>query len=106
MRSVTNWEQHTASLTVSHLCAKSRHPSPGLPCSHLNKCLTLSPVVALQVELATPEHKQNLADALFNLKIQSSGSINEDIKKLSAEIARWGNSKLLFMMSLTTINSD
>jgi hypothetical protein len=45
-------------------------------------------VVALQAEIAVPEHKQYLAEALFYLKIQHSGSVDEDIKKVSSEITK------------------
>lgn len=44
--------------------------------------------MALQAEIAIPEHKQYLANALFYLNVPTSGSVDGDIKRLSTEIAK------------------
>lgn len=50
--------------------------------------MTLAPTVALQTELASDEDKEWLAGALFHLRQPSTGSIDGDIRKLSADIYR------------------
>ncbi|EIW63198.1 iron-containing alcohol dehydrogenase [Trametes versicolor FP-101664 SS1] len=52
----------------------------------ITSCLTLAPTVALQTELASGEDKEWLSGALFHLRQPSTGSIDGDIRKLSAEI--------------------
>ncbi|OJT15914.1 Alcohol dehydrogenase 2 [Trametes pubescens] len=52
----------------------------------ITSCLTLAPTVALQTELASEEDKEWLAGALFHLRQPSTGSIDGDIRKLSASI--------------------
>ncbi|KAI5115511.1 hypothetical protein M0805_002924 [Coniferiporia weirii] len=54
----------------------------------ITSCLTLAPVVGLQAQFATPEHKRLLAAALPHIGIASTGSVDEDILKLSSEIDR------------------
>ena len=51
--------------------------------------MTLSSVVALKAETASDDDKDHLAAALFYLGIPSTGSVNEDILKLSAEIDKY-----------------
>ena len=51
------------------------------------QCMTLSPVVKLQAEIASPEHKEWLAGALFHFGEASTGSVEGDISKLSEAIA-------------------
>lgn len=50
------------------------------------QCLTLSPVVALQAQIASQDDKEHLANALFYLRIPSSGSIDGDVLELSKAI--------------------
>lgn len=47
------------------------------------QCLTLSPVIALQTELANDDNKKWLADALYHLRAPPTGSVDGDIRKLS-----------------------
>ena len=51
--------------------------------------MTLSPVVALKAEIGSDDDKDHLAAALFYLGIPSTGSVNEDIFRLSAEIDKY-----------------
>ena len=53
------------------------------------QCLTLSPVIALKAEIASDDDKDHLAAALFYLGIPSTGSVNEDVLKLSSEIDKY-----------------
>jgi hypothetical protein len=48
--------------------------------------LTLAPVVALKAEIASPEDKEWLANALFYLRIPPSGSLDKDVLILSGAI--------------------
>ncbi|OSD01319.1 iron-containing alcohol dehydrogenase [Trametes coccinea BRFM310] len=52
----------------------------------ITSCLTLAPVVALKAEIASQEDKEWLAGALFYLRKPSTGSLESDILKLSADI--------------------
>ncbi|KAI0661105.1 iron-containing alcohol dehydrogenase [Cubamyces menziesii] len=52
----------------------------------ITSCLTLAPVVALKAETASKEDKEWLAGALFHLRKPSTGSLEGDILKLSADI--------------------
>ncbi|CDO75524.1 hypothetical protein BN946_scf184871.g5 [Trametes cinnabarina] len=54
----------------------------------ITSCLTLARVVALKAETASQEDKEWLAGALFYLRKPSTGSLENDILKLSAEIQR------------------
>ena len=44
------------------------------------------PVVALQAEIASPEDKQYLANALFHLRIPPSGDLDSDVRQLAKAI--------------------
>ena len=50
--------------------------------------MTLSPVVAIQAEFATPEDKEALARGLTASGKPSTGSIDGDILTFSSEIGR------------------
>ncbi|KAI0644566.1 iron-containing alcohol dehydrogenase [Trametes meyenii] len=54
----------------------------------ITSCLTLGPVVALKAEVASAEDKEWLAGALFHLRQPSTGSLEGDILKLSADIRK------------------
>ena len=59
-----------------------------MPCGVLTffKCLTLSPTVALQAEIASAEDQESLAEALFFLREPSTGSVEGDVRRLSTLI--------------------
>lgn len=67
------------------------------------QCLTLSPVVALKVDLASQADKEHLAAALFYLRIPSTGSVDGDVLKLSSEIGKLVND-LGLKSDLKTLN--
>ena len=46
----------------------------------------MAPVVALQAEIASPEDKQYLANALFHLRIPPSGNLDSDVRQLAKAI--------------------
>ncbi|KAH9485451.1 Maleylacetate reductase [Psilocybe cubensis] len=52
----------------------------------ITSCLTLAPTVLLKSELASQEDKQALADSLFYLRVPSTGSLEGDVRGLSAII--------------------
>ncbi|KAH9894929.1 iron-containing alcohol dehydrogenase [Cubamyces lactineus] len=54
----------------------------------ITSCLTLAPVVALKAEVASKEDKEWLAGALFHLRQPSTGSLERDVLKLSADIQK------------------
>ncbi|KAF9529394.1 alcohol dehydrogenase IV [Crepidotus variabilis] len=49
----------------------------------ITSCLTLAPTVLFEAEIAAPDHKQYLADALFYLREPSTGSVEGDIRRLA-----------------------
>ena len=51
--------------------------------------MTLCPVVALQADIASREHKEWLAGVLSYLQTPSTGSLEADISQLSVEIQRY-----------------
>lgn len=53
------------------------------------QCLTLASVIALKADTATEEDKEWLAGTLFYLRKPSTGSIEGDIKVLSAAVKGW-----------------
>ena len=59
-----------------------------MPCGVLTffKCLTLSPTVTLQAEIASAEDQESLAEALFFLREPSTGSLEGDVRRLSTLI--------------------
>jgi hypothetical protein len=50
------------------------------------QCITLAPVVALKADIASQEHKESTAAALFYLRHPSTGSAEGDMCRLAAEI--------------------
>ncbi|KAH9944707.1 iron-containing alcohol dehydrogenase [Amylocystis lapponica] len=52
----------------------------------ITSCLTLAPTVALKAEIASEEDKRWLSEALFYIREPSTGSVEGDIRKLSADI--------------------
>jgi len=52
----------------------------------ITSCLTLAPTVAYQAKYASQDHKQALADALFYLRIPTTGSLDGDVERFAAEI--------------------
>ena len=90
---VTSWEQHTAFRTVlpPYVFAITYAARPGislLSSSWLGQCLTLAPVINMKAEVGSKEDKEWLANALFYLRKPSTGSLEGDIRTLSAEIQR------------------
>ncbi|THH09439.1 hypothetical protein EW145_g2009 [Phellinidium pouzarii] len=69
--------------SLGHKLGATYHISHGI-----TSCLTLAPVVTLQVQIASPAHKRDLAAALPHIGIPSTGSVDGDILKLSSEIDR------------------
>jgi hypothetical protein len=57
--------------------------------SRLSQCLTLAPVVALQSEIASAEDKKCLSKVLFYLRQESTGSVEEDVRKLASLIQKY-----------------
>lgn len=54
--------------------------------ANLPQCLTLSPTVRLKAEIASQEDKEHLAGALFYLRVNSTGSIEGDVRSLAVLI--------------------
>lgn len=52
------------------------------------QCITLSPVVAIQTKIATPEDKEALARGLTASGKPGTGTVDGDIIAFSSEIAR------------------
>ncbi|KAJ3724587.1 alcohol dehydrogenase IV [Lentinula raphanica] len=50
----------------------------------ITSCLTLAPVVELMTEIGTEQDKEYLSKALFYLQKPSTGTVNGDVKALSA----------------------
>ena len=50
------------------------------------KCLTLASVVGLKADVANPEDKAALAEALFYLREPTTGSVEGDVKRLGSKI--------------------
>lgn len=50
------------------------------------KCLTLASVVILKADIASPEDKVTLAEALFYLREPTTGSVEGDVKRLGNKI--------------------
>ncbi|OAX39585.1 alcohol dehydrogenase IV [Rhizopogon vinicolor AM-OR11-026] len=77
-------EKHSA-VGLSHSLGHKLGATYGIP-HGITSCLTLAPVVNLQVELASQEDKEYLAEALFYLREASTGTIDGDVRKLSSMI--------------------
>ncbi|TDL26149.1 alcohol dehydrogenase IV [Rickenella mellea] len=73
-------------LGLSHVLGYRLGAKYGVP-HGITSCLTLASVVALQAEVASAEDKEVLADALWHIKVPSTGSVDGDVLKLSEEIA-------------------
>lgn len=54
--------------------------------SNVSQCLTLAPVVALKADIASPEDKAALAEALFHLREPTTGSVEGDIRRVGNKI--------------------
>jgi hypothetical protein len=54
------------------------------------QCLTLAPTVALMADIANDDDKRWLTDALYYLRVSSTGNARDDILKLSALIQGCG----------------
>jgi len=52
----------------------------------ITSCLTLAPVVALKVDIASQEDKEFVAAALFYLRQPSTGSVDGGVRKGASEI--------------------
>ncbi|KAJ7477215.1 alcohol dehydrogenase IV [Mycena galericulata] len=97
----TKFETYSA-LGLSHALGHALGARYSIP-HGITSCLTLSPVVALQARIASPEDKECLANALFYLREPSTGSVDGDILKLSELIAGLVE-KLGLKSSLTEYN--
>ncbi|EKM54125.1 uncharacterized protein PHACADRAFT_145770 [Phanerochaete carnosa HHB-10118-sp] len=70
---------------LSHALGHKLGAAYGIP-HGITSCITLAPVVALMAETACHEDKEWLANAIFYLRIPSSGSLDKDILTLSDAI--------------------
>ncbi|OCH89003.1 iron-containing alcohol dehydrogenase [Obba rivulosa] len=77
-------EKYSA-LGLSHALGHKLGATYGIP-HGITSCLTLAPVVALKADTASDEDKEWLAGVLFYLRKPSTGSVTEDVRKLSKEI--------------------
>ncbi|KII92110.1 hypothetical protein PLICRDRAFT_36898 [Plicaturopsis crispa FD-325 SS-3] len=79
------FEKYSA-IGLSHALGHKLGAAYGIP-HGITSCLTLAPTVALKAEIASNEDKEYLGKALFYLNEPSTGSIDGDVRKLSALIA-------------------
>ncbi|KAF9033252.1 alcohol dehydrogenase IV [Hymenopellis radicata] len=80
----TKMEKYSA-LGLSHALGHRLGATYGI--SHgITSCLTLAPVVALQAEMQSDEHKEVLAKAIYHLHRDSTGTVEGDIQLLSTLI--------------------
>ncbi len=77
---VTGWEPRMASPMGSLLWVLFLSAGNFI---HALQCLTLAPVVALQTEIQSDEHKEALAKAIYHLHRESTGTVDGDIQLLS-----------------------
>ena len=52
------------------------------------QCMTLSPAVLLKADIGSDNDKKVLANALFHLRETSTGSLDDDVRKLSSLIQK------------------
>ncbi|TCD71619.1 hypothetical protein EIP91_007366 [Steccherinum ochraceum] len=80
-----------SAIGLSHALGHKLGAAYGIP-HGITSCLTLAPVVALKAALPPPastdEDKEWLANSLFYLRLESTGSKAGDVKKLSELIAK------------------
>ncbi|KAF8622727.1 hypothetical protein AX15_006818 [Amanita polypyramis BW_CC] len=73
------------SIGLSHSLGHNLGAKYGIP-HGITSCLTLSHVVALKADIASQEDKEYLAKALFYLQVQSTGSMEGDVRRLATLI--------------------
>ena len=78
---------HSA-LGLSHALGHKLGAKYGIP-HGITSCLTLAPTVQLKSKIASNEDKNTLAAALFYLHESSTGSTEEDVRRLGALIKEY-----------------
>ncbi|EDR08787.1 iron-containing alcohol dehydrogenase [Laccaria bicolor S238N-H82] len=78
-------QEKYSALGLSHSLGHKLGAKYGIP-HGITSCLTLSPTVALQAEIASAEDRECLAEALFFLREPSTGSVEGDVRRLSTLI--------------------
>jgi len=78
-------EGHSA-LGLSHALGHRLGATYGIP-HGFTSCLTLGPTVVLKADIASPEDKEYLAEALFYLRQPSTGSVEGDARQLGLLIS-------------------
>ncbi|KAH0827516.1 alcohol dehydrogenase IV [Lanmaoa asiatica] len=73
------------SLGLSHSLGHKLGATYGIP-HGITSCLTLASVVILKADIASPEDKAALAEALFYLREPTTGSVEGDAKRLGNKI--------------------
>jgi len=74
-----------SSLGLSHSLGHKLGATYGIP-HGITSCLTLAPVVVLKADIASPEDKAALAEALFHLREPTTGSVEGDIRRVGNKI--------------------
>ncbi|KAH7904115.1 hypothetical protein BJ138DRAFT_1119713 [Hygrophoropsis aurantiaca] len=74
--------EKTGALGLSHSLGHKLGATYGIP-HGITSCLTLAPVVNYKAQVASADDKQSLAQALFYLRELSTGSVDDDVRKLS-----------------------
>ncbi|KAH7903162.1 hypothetical protein BJ138DRAFT_1168478, partial [Hygrophoropsis aurantiaca] len=69
-------------LGLSHSLGHKLGATYGIP-HGITSCLTLAAVVNYKAQVASVDDKQSLAQALFYLREPSTGSVDDDVRKLS-----------------------
>ncbi|KAI9572168.1 alcohol dehydrogenase IV [Boletus coccyginus] len=77
-------EKYSA-LGLSHSLGHKLGATYGIP-HGITSCLTLASVIVLKADIASPEDKAALAEALFYLREPTTGSIEGDVKRLGSKI--------------------
>ncbi|KAG9316367.1 hypothetical protein JVU11DRAFT_2400 [Chiua virens] len=73
------------SLGLSHSLGHKLGATYGIP-HGITSCLTLASVVGLKADIASPEDKAALAEALFYLREPTTGSVEGDVKRFGNKI--------------------
>jgi alcohol dehydrogenase class IV len=74
-----------SALGLSHALGHKLGAKYGIP-HGITSCLTLAPTVLLKSELASEQDKRALATALVHLHEPSTGSVDEDVRRLASLI--------------------
>lgn len=78
-------QEKYSSLGLSHTLGHKLGAKYGIP-HGITSCITLAPVVDMKADVASEEDKKYLAEALFHLRVPSTGSVEGDIRRLASLI--------------------